>query len=128
MDMKGIHIQQKQQEKENSIYISALENSELTWEKQYETNVGVDLGIFDNRISLSADVYWRKGFDLIGSVRVSGIGGQQSKKANYADMKSHGVEFTLNTKNLVYSSFSWVTNWTFSYNKNRIRPKSNSYI
>lgn len=89
-----------QQEKENSIYISALENSELTWEKQYETNVGVDLGIFDNRISLSADVYWRKGFDLIGSVRVSGIGGQQSKKANYADMKSHGVEFTLNTKNL----------------------------
>ena len=109
-----------QQEKENSIYISALENSELTWEKQYETNVGVDLGIFDNRISLSADVYWRKGFDLIGSVRVSGIGGQQSKKANYADMKSHGVEFTLNTKNLVYSSFSWVTNWTFSYNKNRI--------
>ena len=82
--------------------------------------MGVDLGIFDNRISLSADVYWRKGFDLIGSVRVSGIGGQQSKKANYADMKSHGVEFTLNTKNLVYSSFSWVTNWTFSYNKNRI--------
>ena len=43
------------------IYISSLENSELTWEKQYETNVGIDLGIFDNRISLSADVYWRKG-------------------------------------------------------------------
>ena len=109
-----------QQEKENSIYIGALENKDLTWEKQYETNVGMDLGVFDNRISLSADFYWRKGFDLIGKVRVSGIGGQQSKSANYADMRSHGVEFTLNTKNVVYSSFSWTTNWTFSYNKNKI--------
>ncbi|MEI3421602.1 MAG: TonB-dependent receptor [Butyricimonas faecihominis] len=102
------------------IYISSLENSELTWEKQYETNVGIDLGIFDNRISLSADVYWRKGFDLIGNVRTSGIGGQQTKKANYANMKSNGVEFTLNTKNLVYSNFSWTTNWTFAFNKNKI--------
>ena len=63
-----------QSDRENLIYISSLENSELTWEKQYETNVGIDLGIFDNRISLSADVYWRKGFDLIGNVRTSGIG------------------------------------------------------
>lgn len=109
-----------QQEKENSIYIDALENSDLTWEKQYETNIGVDLGLFNNRISLSADAYWRKGFDLIGSVRVSGIGGQQSKSANYADMKSHGVEFTLNTKNLASTAFKWMTNWTFSYNKNEI--------
>lgn len=109
-----------QQEKENSIYISALENSNLTWEKQYETNVGIDLGVLDNRISLSADLYWRKGFDLIGSVRVSGIGGQQSKHANYADMKSNGVEFTLNTRNIVTSSFNWSTNWTFSFNENEI--------
>lgn len=109
-----------QSDRENLIYISSLENSELTWEKQYETNVGIDLGIFDNRISLSADVYWRKGFDLIGNVRTSGIGGQQTKKANYANMKSNGVEFTLNTKNLVYSNFSWTTNWTFAFNKNKI--------
>lgn len=109
-----------QSDRENLIYISSLENSELTWEKQYETNVGIDLGIFDNRISLSADVYWRKGFDLIGNVRTSGIGGQQTKKANYANMKSNGVEFTLNTKNLVYSNFSWTTNLTFAFNKNKI--------
>ena len=113
-------IVRNQSDRENLIYISSLENSELTWEKQYETNVGIDLGIFDNRISLSADVYWRKGFDLIGNVRTSGIGGQQTKKANYANMKSNGVEFTLNTKNLVYSNFSWTTNWTFAFNKNKI--------
>lgn len=109
-----------QSEKENYIYISALENSELTWEKQYETNIGIDLGLLNNRISLSADVYWRDGFDLIGSVRTSGIGGQQSKKGNYANMKSNGVEFTLNTKNILLKDFSWTTNWTFAFNKNRV--------
>ncbi len=74
-------------------------------------------GFFDNRISLSADVYWRKGFDLIGNVRTSGIGGQQTKKANYANMKSNGVEFTFKHEEFGLFNFSWTTNWTFAFNK-----------
>ena len=109
-----------QNEKENQIYISSLENSELTWEKQYETNIGMDLGVFNNRISISTDAYWRKGFDLIGVVRTSGIGGEMSKYANYADMKSHGIEFTLNTRNIETHDFKWTSNLTFAYNKNKI--------
>lgn len=68
--------------------------------KQYELNVGFDLGLFKNRISLSADGYLRNGFDLIGLVTTSGIGGEETKWGNFASMKSHGVEFTLNTKNI----------------------------
>lgn len=110
-----------QSEKENQIYISSLENSQLTWEKQYETNIGLDMGFINNRISLSMDAYWRKGFDLIGIIRTSGIGGEISKYANYADMKSNGIEFTLNTRNVVLKDFSWTSNLTFSYNKNEIK-------
>ncbi|MGN0048574.1 MAG: SusC/RagA family TonB-linked outer membrane protein [Bacteroides sp.] len=113
-------------DQETQMYISQLENSELTWEKQYETNVGFDLGLFANRINLSLDAYWRRGFDLIGLVKTSGIGGEFYKYANYADMKSHGVEFSLTTHNIAQQDFKWNTNLTFSYNKNRI-TKLQSY-
>lgn len=106
--------------RENGIYIDELENSDITWEKQYELNIGIDLGILDNRISLTMDGYKRNGFDLIGRMRSAGIGGKSFKYANYADMKSHGVEFTLNTKNIQNPKFKWESNLTFSYNKNEI--------
>ena len=106
--------------RENGIYIDELENSDITWEKQYELNIGVDLGLWDNRFSLTIDGYKRNGFDLIGQMRSAGIGGKAFKFANYADMKSHGVEFTLNTKNIQRKNFKWETNMTFSYNENKI--------
>jgi TonB-linked SusC/RagA family outer membrane protein len=107
-------------DKENKIFIESLENSQLTWEKQHELNIGTDIGLFKNRISLSVDAYLRNGFDLIGSVRTSGIGGELTKFANYANMKSHGIEFSLNTKNISTKDFVWSTNLTFSYNTNTI--------
>jgi TonB-linked SusC/RagA family outer membrane protein len=78
-------------DKEPSIYIDGLENSELTWEKTYDTNLGFDLGFLKNRFSVSIDLYNRNGFDLIGLFPTAGIGGEGLKNANYADMKSKGI-------------------------------------
>ncbi|MFA8434653.1 MAG: SusC/RagA family TonB-linked outer membrane protein [Marinifilaceae bacterium] len=114
-------------EKQNAMYIESLENSELTWEKQYETNLGFDFGLF-NRISLSVDAYQRKGFDLIARVRTSGIGGEGWKYANYADMTSKGIEFSLGTKNIESKDFNWTSNLTFAYNKNEITNLKNRPI
>ncbi|MDR0712398.1 MAG: SusC/RagA family TonB-linked outer membrane protein [Prevotellaceae bacterium] len=107
-------------DRENRIYISQLENSELTWEKLNESNLGLDIGVLNNRISLSIDGYFRQSFDLIGDVRTSAVGGQLTKKANYADMEIYGTEFTLNTKNVDRKDFSWTTNLTFAYNHSEI--------
>ncbi len=107
-------------EKEAQMYIDELENAELTWEKQYETNIGLDLGLFGNRINMEFDAYQRKGFDLISAVRTSGIGGQYWKYANYADMESKGFEFMLSTKNIKSKDFNWDTNLNFSIMKNEI--------
>lgn len=105
---------------ETYIYISQLENSELTWEKQNEFNFGVDFGILQNRISLSADAYYRQGFDLIDYVRTSGIGGEYYKLANNADMTSQGVEFTLHTRNVQTKDFTWTNNITFAHSSNKV--------
>jgi TonB-linked SusC/RagA family outer membrane protein len=109
-----------QEDREVMMYIESVENNELTWEKMYETNVGFDMGLLRNRINLSFDAYWRDCFDLIGQVRTSGIGGQHIKFANFADMKTHGYEFTLNTQNIKQDKFSWNSTLIFSYNSNEI--------
>lgn len=113
-------------DRENLIQISSLENSELTWEKQYEANVGINLGFFNNRYKFVADFYDRKGFDLIGVFRTSGIDGQASKMANYADMKSKGMEFTLQFNNILNNNlsdrraFSWNISTNMGYHVNEI--------
>lgn len=111
---------------ENYIYIDALENAELTWEKQHEFNVGVDLGLWSNRITLITDVYFRNGYDLIDYVETSGIGGEATKAANFADMKTRGIELTLNTRNFVEGDFLWTSTFILGYNKQRITRLENT--
>jgi TonB-linked SusC/RagA family outer membrane protein len=109
-----------QEDREVMLYPSSLANEDLTWEKMYETNVGFDAGVLQNRFNISFDAYWREHFDLIGEIRTSGYGGQHIKDANFADMKSSGYEFTINTVNMKHDRFVWSTNLTFSYNTNKI--------
>jgi TonB-linked SusC/RagA family outer membrane protein len=105
---------------ESYIRIAELENSELTYEKKREWNAGLDLGFLHNRINLSADLYTRNNFDLIGEIDTQGAGGQITKFANVASMRSQGVEFTLSTHNVRSARFSWDTDFTFSWAENEI--------
>jgi TonB-linked SusC/RagA family outer membrane protein len=108
-----------------AIDIENLENSDLTWERKKEFNVGVDLGLFSNRLNVTVDIYNRKSLDLINSFRTSGIGGEITKAANYADMKSNGIEATIGGRPIVTRNFSWNTNFTFSYNTTKITNAKN---
>ncbi|WP_417886861.1 SusC/RagA family TonB-linked outer membrane protein [Zunongwangia sp.] len=101
-------------QRENVLNIEDLQNKDLTWEKQYETNLGLDIGLFNNRIQISSDYYIRKGFDLIDFVKTSGIGGQFLKQINNADMTTEGFEISINTKNIQTEDFSWTSTLNFS--------------
>lgn len=59
------------QSREYAIYLKHLENRDLTWEKMYELNVGLDAGLWNNRVSATLDVYRRNSFDLIDLVRTA---------------------------------------------------------
>jgi TonB-linked SusC/RagA family outer membrane protein len=108
-----------------AIDIENLENADLTWEKKYEANVGIDLGMFKNRLTFTIDAYSRKSLDLINLIRTSGIGGQLTKAANYADLKSQGIEFNLGGRPYVSKNFTWQSNFTFGYNVNEITRAEN---
>ena len=102
-------------DKESAIRIASLQNSELTWEKVYESNLGLELGLFKNRLTLSADIYQKNSKDLIDYVNTSGIGGQRIKLANNASMVTKGIELALDTKNIKTDNFSWSTGINFAY-------------
>jgi TonB-linked SusC/RagA family outer membrane protein len=102
-------------DRETGLSIESLRNSDLTWEKQYEANLGFDLGLANNRVYLSGDVYQRKAFDLVDIVTTTGIGGEFTKLGNNADMTTKGVELNLTTRNIVSSDFKWTTNFNLSY-------------
>lgn len=112
-------------EMETALLIAGLENSELTWEKQYETNIGADIGFLNNRITLTVDWYKRSSFDLIGAIRTSGIGGEEVKMANYADMESHGLEGTLGATAVRTSDWTWRTQFNFGYHVGEITKLEN---
>lgn len=114
---------------EQALRLNQLANSELTYEKKHEFNVGVDLGFLNNRINTVVDWYKRNNFDLIGYIYTQGVGGEIGKWANVASMKSHGVEVTISSTNIVNRTFSWTTDFTFAYNKNTITDlKSRSRV
>lgn len=105
---------------ESGMYIVDLANDELTYEKKHELNMGFDVGFLGNRVNFSFDWYLRNNYDLIGAIETPGVGGQIRKLANVASMKSHGLEFTLSTKNVQGKDLSWQTDFIFSYAKNEV--------
>ncbi len=105
---------------ESGLQIQDLENSELTYEKKHELNIGAEIGFLDNRINLAVDWYKRNNYDLIGVINTMGVGGVTQKYANVASMKSHGIEFTLSTRNIVTKDFKWNTDLIFSNAKNEV--------
>ena len=106
--------------RETMLYIEDLANGELTYEKKRELNGGLEAGFFDNRINLTADVYTRKNYDLIGIINTQGIGGQVNKYGNIATMKSDGFELSLTTSNIRRKDFSWTTNFIYSHTRNKV--------
>lgn len=124
--LRNINTNRPPGEVESVIVLANLENSELTWEKNYTTNVGVDAGLFNGRINISADAYLRNSFDLISIIRTSGIGGEVEKAANYADMESKGVEFSLTGTVIRKKDWGWRTTATFGYNQTEITNVKNN--
>ncbi|MCF0202085.1 MAG: SusC/RagA family TonB-linked outer membrane protein [Bacteroidaceae bacterium] len=107
-------------DRETGIYISELENGELTYEKKHEFNFGVDAGFLKNRINLEFAVYTRNNYDLIGPIATQGVGGQVIRYGNNASMKGWGQEVTISSKNILKKDFKWETNFIFAHNETEI--------
>ncbi len=85
-------------------------------------DIGVDLGMLEDRIYLVADYYDKETDDLPLNVNVPRITGYRLGN-QYREGKKLGWEFTVNTRNLV-GGFKWSTDFNISFNRNQVRPGS----
>ncbi len=101
-------------------------NPGLGWEKSSSTNIGLELGFIDQRITLDAEWFKTKTTDLLFSRKMpitagaSGWGSPLSSWENIAETSGHGLEFTLNTRNFIKPNFTWNTSLTFAWSKDKI--------
>ncbi len=107
-------------DKESGLSLESLQNDDLTYEKKHEFNIGVDMGFLNNRINVTFDWYIRNNYDLIGPKHTMGVDGVVTKYGNVADMKSHGEEFSISTKNIMTKDFSWTTDFIYSHTKSKV--------
>ncbi len=99
---------------------SSLSNDDLTWEKSRQVNFGIDLGLYKDRIALTADIYRDLKTDLLLAVQLPAASGFNSSTQNIGDIENKGFEFGLTTLNINQSKFQWNSHITFSANRNKV--------
>jgi TonB-linked SusC/RagA family outer membrane protein len=104
---------------QNTVNPNSISNSILGWERVQQSNIGFDLGLLNNRIRLEADFYKSKSVDLLLNVQVPTITGYSSQIQNIGKVMNQGVEFLLNTRNLI-GKFKWSTDFNIAFNKNEV--------
>lgn len=103
-------------------YPGNFSNPDLKWERTNAYNIGLDIGLFNNRIELIADVYKKKIDNLLMQASLPSYvaGVITSPWVNAGAMTNNGIEFTLNTVNINNKNFTWKTNITFSKTTNKV--------
>ena len=109
---------------ENIISAENAPNPNLRWEKTRNVNIGLNLGVLNNRIRLNVDYYRRHSTDLISSRQLPLETGFASTTVNWASMENEGWEFAVNTSNIKAKKFSWTTSLNLGFNSNKILNES----
>lgn len=106
----------------------------LGWEKSYNTNIGLDMTVLNNRIDLNLDYYLTNTKDIIWTKKVPVNNGAFSSNAQYetttniCESKNNGIEVAITGRPFVAEragDFSWTVNTTFSYSKEELTQFSN---
>ena len=99
---------------------STLSNPELTWETTSQTDIGLDLTMFNNRLMLYIDWYYKRTSDMLMTITLP-AGSAPARTLNYngGTMVNKGWEITLKSVNMK-GKFSWDTDFNISFNKNKL--------
>ena len=96
-----------------------INNPDLKWETTTQTNVGIDLGFLNNRISIVADYYYKRTKDLHYEKQLPNYTGYTVQLQNIGEIENKGFELAVKTVN-INGDFKWMTDFNFSTNKNKV--------
>jgi outer membrane receptor protein involved in Fe transport len=99
---------------------SSLANDVLTWEQSVQTNLGLDLSLFQNRLSFTFDAYRAHKKNLLLNVILPAASGFSSSLQNIGEVENKGLELTVNSQNIAKGAFQWNTDFNISWNRNKV--------
>ena len=102
----------------NAAYFpSRLANPALTWESTKQANIGLDFGLFKNRIDLQVDIYRKTTDDLLYNVDIPATSGFSTQTKNVASITNEGLEIALTTVNVKTRKWGWSTSFNIAFNQ-----------
>lgn len=107
-------------ERQPTITRNSFGNPDLKWEKVNQYDIGLELGLFNNRINLVADYYHRTTEDLLLNAPIPWSSGLESVTENIGSVENKGFEVALNTVNIRSKNFTWAMDINFATNQNKI--------
>ena len=102
-----------------SVRPTSIANKDLTWETTAQFNLGLDVGLWEDRVTFSSDYYRKVTDDLLFSVPIPAFSGFQNRLENLGSIENTGFEFQLQSKNLV-KEFLWTTSFNLTMNSNKV--------
>ena len=102
-----------------------LANPGLSWESNLQTDIGLDLSMFNNRVQVTADVFNKESRDMLLSVGLPLSSGFGSVFGNVGRMRNRGLELALTTRNLT-GKFKWETNFNIAFIQNKVLALADS--
>jgi len=100
-----------------SFHPSSVENPNLRWERTRQLNVGLNVGLFDDRILVETDIYRSDSDGLLLDVPIPSTSGFTSQINNIGGIRNSGFELGITSRNLMTNQFFWSTQLTFSHNR-----------
>lgn len=97
----------------------SLPNPNLQWESTAQFDAGLDMGFANGRINATIDYYSKKTTKLLIQIPIGEQFGFDSQYINGGAIQNKGIELSVNTTNVHSRDFSWNTNLTFAYNKQK---------
>jgi TonB-linked SusC/RagA family outer membrane protein len=98
---------------------NGIANNDLGWETTNQFDAGIDIGLLNNRVSVTLDGYYKKTKNLLLNVEIPWTSGQATSLQNYGAVENKGIELGINTSNLE-GGLTWTTNINFSLNRNKV--------
>lgn len=109
----------------NAVMPSTVANENLTWESTAQTDIGLDIGLFNERLIFTADYYNKKTSDLLYNVPLPEYSGYTTSLQNIGSVRNKGWEFSVATVN-TNKALKWNTDFNISFNRNKILELSGS--
>ncbi|WP_313381884.1 SusC/RagA family TonB-linked outer membrane protein [Proteiniphilum saccharofermentans] len=107
-------------------YRSRMPNPDLKWERTNQWDVGIDLGLFNNRINVEASYYYKYTTDLLLGRPLPRSTGFSSITSNIGEVSNRGIDLLINAYPIDNQNFQWNTTFNLSFNKNRVEKLDES--